>query len=525
MRSEGNSSHRLALMWLGVVAASAALVVEGAGRALLSRPSALERLAELITVVMPPQLFSLILDRLLYSAKPLMLFGLIIGVFAVSAGLGALLHSLGVNRRSTGYLLTLGLIAVAIFAIDLLLLRPASDLAGILFSAGLALAFAGVFALGARPSTTTAPAGGTQGVDRRLVLTGLAGITASLAVAAYYWSSILAKSAPITARSAQASAPASASEPTPSNVDAAGDGDDWSRISNLSKEVTPTDKFYFVSKNFIDPHVSAAGWKLTIAGLVENPLSFTYDELKQLPSEEQFNSLMCISNEIGGDLIGNAHWRGVRLKALLERAKPGPGVKKVVLHAADGYADSITFDAAMREANLLAYEMNGAPLNDTHGFPLRLLVPGIFGMKNVKWITKIELMSENFLGYWQLRGWSDPAPVKTMSRIDTPLNRETIATGKQTVAGIAFSGDRGIKAVEVSADLGKSWRQAEVKSPLGPYTWVLWRASIELPPGDSGVNIWVRAIDGAGNVQPAERADPYPDGASGYHVITLSTRK
>lgn len=237
-----------------------------------------------------------------------------------------------------------------------------------------------------------------------------------------------------------------------------------------------------------------------------------------LPSVEQYATLACISNEVGGDLIGNALWRGVRLKDLLERAALKEGTVDIALKASDDYTDSIPLDRAMNESTILVYEMNGEPLAPAHGFPLRLIVPGIYGMKNVKWITRIEAVNYDLKGYWQRRGWNDRAEYKTMSRIDAP---DSAVSGDTTIAGIAFAGDRGISKVEVSTDGGKSWEEAEIKPPLSPITWALWHK--RWAPGNPGKHkIVVRATDGSGTTQTAQYAPPAPDGSSGYHSKIIS---
>lgn len=289
-------------------------------------------------------------------------------------------------------------------------------------------------------------------------------------------------------------------------------------IDDLALEVTPTADFYQVSKNAFDPEVDANRWKLEIAGLVEAPFSLTYEEIKSLPAVEQYATLACISNEVGGDLIGNALWRGVRLKDLLERAGLKEGVVDVALKASDDYTDSIPLDRAMNEATILAYEMNGEPLTPVHGFPLRLLVPGIYGMKNVKWITRVEAINYDLKGYWQRRGWNDRAEYKTMSRIDAP---DDTVKGDATIAGVAFAGDRGISKVEVSGDGGKTWEEAALKAPLSPITWVLWQK--QWTPAQTGKRkVLVRATDGRGVTQTSQYAPPAPDGSSGYHSKIIS---
>jgi DMSO/TMAO reductase YedYZ molybdopterin-dependent catalytic subunit len=297
-----------------------------------------------------------------------------------------------------------------------------------------------------------------------------------------------------------------------------GDGN-FPNIDHLALEVTPASDFYKVSKNAFDPVVDGKNWALEIKGLVQTSRTITYEDLKSLPAVEQYATLCCISNEVGGDLIGNASWRGVRLKDLLDQAVVQPGAVDVVLHARDGYLDSIPIERAMSAGTLLAYEMNDQPLTNDHGYPLRLIVPGIYGMKNVKWITGIEVVDFDFKGYWQRRGWDDRAPYKTMSRIDAPSSR---VTGTTTIAGIAFAGDRGISKVEISDDGGKTWTPANVKSPLGPFTWVLWHREWSFTqPGRH--RLLVRATDGLGITQTAQYAPPAPDGSSGYHSVTITS--
>ncbi len=289
-------------------------------------------------------------------------------------------------------------------------------------------------------------------------------------------------------------------------------------IDNLALEVTPNADFYQVSKNAFDPQVDPRSWRLSVTGLVESSLELTYDELREMPFVEQYATLACISNQVGGDLIGTALWRGVKLNDILERAALKPGVVDLVLRARDDYADSISLDRATAEGTLLVYQMNGEPLTPEHGSPLRLLVPGIYGMKNVKWITSIEAVDFDFKGYWQRRGWDDRAEYKTMSRIDAP---DSQVKSETSIAGIAFAGDRGISKVEVSTDGGTTWEPAEIKPSLSPYTWVLWH-NRWTPPRAGKHKLLVKATDGRGETQTSQYAPPAPSGSSGYHseVVT-----
>lgn len=291
----------------------------------------------------------------------------------------------------------------------------------------------------------------------------------------------------------------------------------------LSSEVTPNDRYYIVSKNlFSDPQVDASSWSLTVNGQVMSPYTLTYKELMNLPRKQQYESMMCVSNEVGGQYMSNALWEGIPLADLLNRAGGvKPGATKVVLYAADDYSDSIHLTKALEPTTLVAVRMNGQTLPQGHGFPARLLVPGIYGMKHVKWITRIEIVNSDYQGYWQQRGWSDAAPIRLTARIDTPLIGSTLKANKQTyIAGVAFSGNLGISEVDVSLDAGQTWQKAVLKRPLSALTWVLWELPWQLARGS--YTIVVRAIDMQGNVQDPTMAPPLPDGSSGYHSIDVT---
>jgi DMSO/TMAO reductase YedYZ molybdopterin-dependent catalytic subunit len=290
----------------------------------------------------------------------------------------------------------------------------------------------------------------------------------------------------------------------------------------LSPEVTSNDQYYIVSKNFTDPTVNSQGWTLQVDGLVENPYSLNYQELLALPTQKQYESMECISNDIGGSYMSNALWEGVRLSDLLQRAGGvKTGATKIVLHAYDDYADSIHLSKALEPTTLVATHMNGVTLPDGHGFPARVLVPGIYGMKHVKWLTRIEVVNYDFQGYWQQRGWSDPAPVRLTSRIDTPLDGGKVsARGTTYIAGVAFSGNQGISEIDVSLDGAHTWQRATLKRPLSPLTWVLWELSWQPKPGS--YTVVVRAVDLAGNVQDPTQEPTAPNGASGYHSISVT---
>jgi hypothetical protein len=277
-----------------------------------------------------------------------------------------------------------------------------------------------------------------------------------------------------------------------------------------------------VSKNIFDPAIDATTWRLAVRGKVERAYTLTLDELRQLPSITKPHTLMCISNEIGGDLISNAMWRGAPLKVLLDRAGVQPRATKLVLRGRDGYSDSFPLSAAVLDGSMVAYEMNGKPLERQHGFPVRVLVMGLYGIKNVKWLSELEVVDHDYKGYWQARGWTDSAFYKTFSRIDVPGPGAALKRGERTwIAGVAFAGDRGIKAVEVSVDGGKAWQAARVKPAMGNHTWVLW--AIEwTPPTPGTATLLVRAVDGTGASQPVGPTPPLPDGVEGLHSISVN---
>ena len=297
----------------------------------------------------------------------------------------------------------------------------------------------------------------------------------------------------------------------------------------MPSEVTSNDRFYVVSKNIYsplmdpsrlaDPVLEAGDWTLEIKGLVERPMTLSYEDLRALPAVEQYYTLCCISNEIGGTLIGNALWKGVPLKTVLDIAGVKPGVRKVVLRCADKYFESITWEKASSDSNLIAWEMNGETLPIEHGFPARLLIPNLYGIKNVKWLTEIEPIDHDFQGYWQLRGWSEEAVIQTMSRIAVPNRFSETEVGDTGAGGIAFAGGRGIARVEISSDEGKTWTPATVKRALSLYTWVLWTADWTAPSAGTH-QLRVRATDGTGEIQTAEISIPLPDGATGHHTVT-----
>jgi DMSO/TMAO reductase YedYZ molybdopterin-dependent catalytic subunit len=302
----------------------------------------------------------------------------------------------------------------------------------------------------------------------------------------------------------------------------------------LDAEITPTYLFYRIDINAIVPVVNAQDWNLSIKGLVNNPLVINYKEIRSMDPVEQFSTLVCVSNKIGGNLTSTALWKGIRLRDLISKAGVKPNVKYIVFRCSDGYDVGIPFENGMMDGTILAYDMNRSPLTNDHGYPIRAIVPGFYGMMNPKWITEIELVDKTYEGFWQRKGWTNEGIKNIYSSIVVPgsqpitdrfphtVTDNSFTVGKSIpIAGIAFSGDRGISKVEVSTDGGKTWKTAVVKDPLSQYTWVLWTSQFT-SESKGAFDIVVRATDKTGQVQTSKLENPFPNGASGYNQIDLN---
>jgi DMSO/TMAO reductase YedYZ molybdopterin-dependent catalytic subunit len=285
--------------------------------------------------------------------------------------------------------------------------------------------------------------------------------------------------------------------------------------------LTPNDQFYRV--NYSDRSlelgaaIRVADWSLRLHGAVERPRTLRYVDILEQRIVEHMVTLECIDNEPGGSLMSNALWTGFPLSRLLEAAQPFEGALDVVFRSLDGYHDSITLERAMEGDVFLAHSMNGVSLPRDHGYPLRAIVPGIFGIKNAKWLAEIEVVERDHKGYWQERGWTDEGLIPVTSRIDRPGHYQLLRGTRQEVRGIAFGGLHGIKRVEVSVDGGLTWRDATIQ-PSPPYAWVHWTYDWRVPArGAHTVVVRAEGRDGVRQVGTASRA--YPAGTSGLHTI------
>ena len=292
----------------------------------------------------------------------------------------------------------------------------------------------------------------------------------------------------------------------------------------IVEPITPNELFYCVTKNIVDPRVNVDLWHLEVNGLVQNRTTWRFQDLVGFPAREQQTTLMCISNGLDAGLISNAIWKGIPLRDLLDQAVPFSNAARVRLHGVDNYADTIPLEKAMKATTLLAYEMNGVRLPHRHGYPLRVVVPGYFGEKHVKWLTRIELTDPNAKGFYETQGWGPDFITPTRSRIDVPDydSRFSISQLQQPieVKGIAYGGDRGISRVEVSFDGGKSWRDAEIYYSGGDLAWSLWKTSWT-PAAAGDYLLVVRATNGEGDVQEwYEDRGPF-SGVAGLHQTVV----
>jgi len=307
--------------------------------------------------------------------------------------------------------------------------------------------------------------------------------------------------------------------PEPVSVGPAGQGLD---IDGLTPYLTPNADFYRVDTALVLPRVLPEDYRLRVTGRVARPLELSYEDLLDRGLVEREFTLSCVSNEVGGTLAGNARWLGASLADLLDEAGPEPGADQVVSRSADGWTAGTPTAVCLdgRDA-LLAVGMNGEPLPLEHGFPVRMVVPGLYGyVSATKWLIELELSSfADFDAYWARRDWAAEAPVKTFSRIDTPKPLANVAAGPVAVAGVAWAQHRGIARVEVRVDEGP-WQEAELAPVIGDDTWRQWQWTWEAAPGRRKLE--VRATDGDGDTQTEERRTPFPDGATGWHSVVVT---
>lgn len=502
---------------------SAAAVVLGVGElvAALIAPDASPFLATGATVVdrTPRALREFAIEQFGTRDKPALFLcmGAVMVALAVTAGLLE-------RRRPYGSVLLAGLAvavgiavmqrpnATAAFAVPILL----GAIAGIL-TLRILIIRAPRRAAPEGESTGEAAAGAdTTDASRRRFLGWAAGavVLAAGSAAAGRWVGERARAVTADLRRFVVPRPQVAAAPVPPGTDPP--------VPGLTAFRTPNDTFYRIDTALRLPALTSDDWQLRIHGMVEREIRLTMDDLLRRPAVEKMITLTCVSNEVGGDLVGNASWIGYPLADLLAEAGVRPDADMVLSTSADGFTAG-TPVAALTDGRdaLLAVGMNGEPLPIEHGYPARMVVPGLYGyVSATKWVVDLEITRfDRAQAYWTRRGWSAFGPIKTASRIDVPPAFGRIAPGPVVVAGVAWAQHRGITAVEVQVDDGP-WRPAELAPEYSLDTWRQWTWRWDAPPGSHTLR--VRATDGAGRVQTEERADPVPDGATGRHSRTVT---
>jgi DMSO/TMAO reductase YedYZ molybdopterin-dependent catalytic subunit len=448
---------------------------------------------------------------------------LLIGIGVILGILAAVMGMLTLRRRWIGYS---GLVALGVIGVAAAVSRPTADGLSALPSIVGVVAGAVALRLLLRPfdergaPRRARPDGGGERSKpvaydrRRFLMTGAA--LAGGAFLAGVGGRVLGRSA------AKAEASRLALRiPKPSNVPPVPAGTDL-HVPGLSPFMTPNDSFYRVDTAIIVPKLATEDWRLRIHGMVDREVQLTMPQLLARPLVERDVTLTCVSNEVGGPYVGNARWIGALLKPILDEAGVHPGADQLVSTSADGFTLGTPTAVLMdgRDA-MLAVAMNGEPLPLAHGFPVRMVVPGLYGyVSATKWVVDMELTTfDAFDAYWVRRGWAQQGPIKTMSRIDTPRSGASLAAGRVAVAGVAWAQHKGIEAVEVRVD-GGPWQAARLSVQDTIDTWRQWVFDWEATAGRH--QIQARATDRTGYTQTAQEAPPAPNGATGWHTIVVA---
>lgn len=493
----------------GLLAAAAALAAGELTAALLGTRPPVTSIGTVVIDLAPPALKDAAIAALGTADKPV-LIGTVLVVLAIVA---AVTGVLAVRRPWAGVVgvCLLGAVGLAAAAVDGAVSGPGAPLPAV------AATVAGVAALRwLIRALTTRPRTGDD-ADRRAFLRAatVVGAVAVTAGGIGRW---------LTAQADAATAPSTATLPPPADPLPPVPAKASLAIEGITPFVTPTDQFYRIDTALRVPAVAVDDWTLTVSGMVGSPFELTYDQLLEYEIVEADVTLACVSNEVGGNLVGNARWRGVRLADVLADAQVRPGADQLVGRAVDGFTTGAPLDVVLDgRDSLIAIGMNGEPLPRVHGFPARLVVPGLYGyVSATKWLSELELTTfDAFDAYWVPRGWAERAPIKTQSRIDVPRPLSTVAPGRVAVAGMAWAQTRGISRVEVKVDDGP-WEEARLSAEQGRDTWRQWVYEWDATPGRHDLR--VQATDGDGQTQTGDRVPPRPDGATGRHgiVVTVS---
>ena len=436
---------------------------------------------------------------------------LFVGMAVVLTALCAALGALGATRPTAGLV---GFVVLGAVGAAAVLSRPHAGPLDVLPT------FVGVLAgLWALQTLWRLDAGAQEaepgGVERRRLLIGGAGVAAAAATSA-----ALGKGIGSSAGSA-AEARSRVTVPTVARPVVVPAGARLP-VPGVTPFVVPNRDFYRIDTALVVPQVDPAGWRLRVHGLVDREVTISWADLVARPMRQALVTLTCVSNEVGGQLAGNAVWTGWPIRELLALAGPRPGADMVLSTSVDGFTAGTPLTALTDERNaLLAVAMNGEPLPVEHGFPVRMVVPGLYGyVSATKWVVdlKVTRFSDD-QGYWTPRGWSPMGPIKTASRIDVPRSGAQVRAGRVAVAGVAWAQHRGIDAVEVRVDDGP-WQKARLAAEPSIDAWRQWLLEWDAPRGNH--TLTVRATDGQGHVQTRQEAPPEPNGATGWHTVTVT---
>ncbi len=505
----------------GAIAAAVALAVGEVVAALVGTKSLVVAVGDSIIQLAPGSVAREAIDTLGGRNKPTLVFSIVVACLLLGAALGVVAH----RRRVAG---PIGFAVFAGVGVWAQAGAEGGSAAQGFTAAGLA-AVAGSVSLhvlltewdrssrrarNERPTSDRDPR--RPAPDRRAFLGWSGGMAAAAAIVASGSQSIRGRSRASEARE-ELAARLGATEG--GSTDAVGLE---SEIDGLTPLIQPNNEFYKIDTTLISPRVDPDGWTLHVEGMVERPLEFTLDQLYDRDLVDRPVTLSCVSNEVGGDLVGNAVWQGIPLTVLLDEAGVKDGATQIVGRSVDGWDCGFPTEVAYdgRDA-MVALTMNGEPLPIDHGFPARLVVAGLYGyVSATKWLESITLTTwEDFDGYWIPRGWSKKGPVKTQSRIDVPSHGGSVTAGSTAVAGVAWAPDRGIDTVEVQIDDGE-WTPAELGENMSDNSWRQWVHTWDAPPGTHVIRC--RATDGDGETQTESQARPDPDGATGWHTIRVS---
>jgi DMSO/TMAO reductase YedYZ molybdopterin-dependent catalytic subunit len=374
---------------------------------------------------------------------------------------------------------------------------------------------AGLWALSALLRLRSPAEQARPGFDRRRLLLGGAGVAVAAGASSAVGQLLGGRANAVAQARADVTVPTVA---TPVSVPAAAQ----LNIPGITPYVVPNAEFYRIDTALVVPQMDTRGWKLRVHGLVDREVEIDWDTLLSKPMQEALVTLTCVSNEVGGDLAGNAVWTGWPIRELLAMAGPQRGADMVLSTSIDGFTAGTPLQALTDDRNaLLAVAMNGEPLPVEHGFPVRMVVPGLYGyVSATKWVVDLKVTTfAADVAYWTPRGWSERGPIKTASRIDVPASGDRVKAGTVAVAGVAWAQHRGIRTVEVQVDDGP-WRPARLAAEPTVDSWRQWVFEWDAAKGNH--TLTVRAVDGTGAVQTSRVAPPAPDGASGWHSVTVT---